>query len=129
MVIFLDFFVMQGALAFVLSLIGLVPVYLLYCFLYEWRYARTPGKQRMGLIVSMGDGSYPSLQAAAVRNVLRYVDWLPVFYGVGWLLARRSERGRRLGDRLAGTVVVRPETTAEPIVRDSNDPSTKTRSE
>lgn len=119
MVVFLDFFVSNGALAFALSIVGLVPVYLLYSFLYEWRYARTPGKQRMGLLVSMDDGSYPCVRAAAVRNVLRYVDWLPILYGVGWLLARRSPEGKRLGDRIASTLVVRPETTAEPILSES----------
>ncbi|ARS90269.1 RDD family protein [Natrarchaeobaculum aegyptiacum] len=115
MVAFTDFFTEQGAQAFLLSLVGLIPIYLLYSFLWEWKFLRTPGKKRMDVLVVEADGSPPGVQAAAVRNVLRYVDWLPVGYLLGWLLARRSSDGRRLGDRLAGTVVVRPRRDAETL--------------
>lgn len=132
MVAFTDFFVAPNSDAFALSIVGLVPIYLLYTFCFEWRYTRTPGKKRMGLLVVEADGSRLGLRTAAVRNIVRYVDWLPAGYAVGWLLARRSSTGKRLGDRLAGTLVVRPVTTAEALYTtdreryDVEDGSTKT---
>ena len=116
MVFFLEFFLQRPGEAMALSVVGLIPVYLLYAFLFEWKHARTPGKKRMGLVVCTDDGDYPDVRAAAIRNALRYVDWLPFGYLLGWLSARRSPDGRRLGDRLAGTLVVRPETSGESIV-------------
>lgn len=117
MVVFLDFFLARPTLAFWLSVVGLIPVYLMYSFLFEWRFARTPGKKRMDLILSTKNGSYPGVSAVAIRNVLRYVDWLPVGYLLGWLLVRRSPTGQRLGDRLGGTFVVRPESTPDSALK------------
>lgn len=118
MVAFTDYFVESGGEAIALSIVGLGPVYLLYTFAFEWRYGTTPGKKRMGLLVATEDGSKPGLLPVATRNALRYVDFLPVGYLLGWVLARRSPRGRRLGDRVADTLVVRPETTSEPLFDD-----------
>ncbi|ELY49348.1 RDD family protein [Natronolimnohabitans innermongolicus] len=124
MVAFTDFFLARAGEAFLLSLVGLVPVYLLYTFAFEWRYGRTPGKKRMGLLVVAEDGTPLGLHGAALRNVVRYVDWLPFGYLLGWVLARRSPDGRRLGDTLAGTCVVRPVTSAEPLYADDTDTDT-----
>ncbi|QLH80628.1 RDD family protein [Halosimplex pelagicum] len=78
-----------------------------YHTLAEWRYGRTIGKALVKIRVTGGDGSPPSLRAAAVRNVLRLVDWLPAFYVVGILAVFASGESRRIGDRVAGTAVVR----------------------
>lgn len=118
MVAFTDYFVANGSEAIALSIVGLAPVYLLYTFAFEWRFGTTPGKKRMGLLVATEDGSKPGLRPAATRNALRYVDFLPVGYVLGWLLARRSPAGRRLGDRVAGTLIVRPETASEALFAD-----------
>lgn len=103
----------RPGLAFIGSLVALAPIHATYCFAFEWRYDRTPGKVRFELTVTTVDGERPGLLAAAVRNLLRYVDWLPVGYLLGWGLARTSPTGQRLGDRLAGTVVVRPAAVVE----------------
>lgn len=125
LVAFTDAFLALGNGALLLSVVGLVPIYLGYTFCFEWRYGRTPGKKRMGLLVVGEDGAHLSVHAAAIRNVLRYVDWLPVGYVLGWFFVRRSPTGRRLGDHLAGTVVVRPVTTAESLYdRDTHARST-----
>jgi uncharacterized RDD family membrane protein YckC len=71
-----------------------------------WR-GQTPGKRAMGLRV-MRDGGFPlDGRAALVRNLLRIVDFLPMFYAVGMTAIFLSSRGKRIGDYAAGTLVVR----------------------
>jgi uncharacterized RDD family membrane protein YckC len=95
-------------LAIAIGAITLTPVG--YFLLLEWlRRGSTPGKAALRLrVVSVG-GEPLGLQAAAVRNVLRIVDFLPFAYVVGGLCALVSAEGQRLGDLAAGTVVVRVE--------------------
>lgn len=78
-----------------------------YHALFEWWTGRTIGKALVRIRVVSEDGSTPSIGASVARNVLRLVDWLPVFYVVGLATMALSTNSRRLGDRLAGTVVVR----------------------
>jgi uncharacterized RDD family membrane protein YckC len=67
---------------------------------------QTPGKRVTGIRV-MRDGGYPvDFRAAFVRNVMRYVDFLPMFYGAGALAVFLSKDSKRLGDYAAGTIVV-----------------------
>nr|WP_282594642.1 RDD family protein [Halomarina salina] len=98
---------------FVGSVVALAPVSVVYGFYFEWRYARTPGKELTGLVVTTPDGIPPGIVACGVRNLLRYVDFLPVGYLLGVLVAGLSSDGRRVGDRVAGTLVVRPRATVE----------------
>ena len=66
---------------------------LAYFVLLEGLLGATLGKLVMGLRVVKLDGSPYSWPAALIRNVLRFVDGLPVFYLVGlilWLLRRKS---------------------------------------
>jgi uncharacterized RDD family membrane protein YckC len=78
-----------------------------YHALLEWRFGRTVGKYLVQIRVTGGDGSPPSLRAALVRNLVRLVDWFPLFYVVGVLAMVVSDRDRRLGDRVGDTLVVR----------------------
>jgi uncharacterized RDD family membrane protein YckC len=67
---------------------------------------QTPGKRAAGIRV-MRDGGYPvDFRAAFVRNIVRYVDFLPLFYGTGALAVFLSKDSKRLGDYAAGTIVV-----------------------
>jgi uncharacterized RDD family membrane protein YckC len=68
---------------------------------------RTPGKAALRLRAVGGGGEPISVSQAAIRNVVRLADYLPVFYGVGIIALFASGRGKRLGDLAAGTVVVR----------------------
>jgi uncharacterized RDD family membrane protein YckC len=78
-----------------------------YHTVLEWRYGKTIGKYLVKIRVTGGDGSPPSLRAAAVRNALRLVDWLPAFYVLGIVAVFASDESRRIGDRVADTAVVR----------------------
>jgi len=73
--------------------------------LAEVRVDVMPGKRLVGLAVADADDhGAPSTRAVLVRGLLRAVDGFG-FYAVGALAAAVSDRGQRLGDRAAGTVV------------------------
>jgi uncharacterized RDD family membrane protein YckC len=68
---------------------------------------RTPGKRWAGLRVVQDGGEPIGWGASAVRNVVRLIDLLPGVYLVGSLTVLLSSRSQRVGDLIAGTVVVR----------------------
>jgi uncharacterized RDD family membrane protein YckC len=85
-------------------------------FLMDWGYAialetlwsgRTVGKRLLGLRVIQRSGVRIGFYHAALRNLARPVDRLPLFYLVGGVSALVSGSQQRLGDMLAGTLVVR----------------------
>lgn len=78
-----------------------------YHTVLEWRTGKTFGKYLVSIRAVEGDGGSLSLRSSLVRNVLRIVDWLPLFYVLGILLVLVSDDHERLGDRLGGTAVVR----------------------
>ena len=53
------------------------------------------------------DGSPARFTQVLIRNLLRLVDFLPGFYGLGVLVIVISPKSQRLGDLAAGTYVVR----------------------
>lgn len=85
---------------------ALLAVGLGYYVVCEALTGMTIGKRMVGIRVVDENGEHLSLTAAVVRNVLRLVDGF-LFYLVGAIFALASPRGQRLGDRAAGTVVVR----------------------
>jgi uncharacterized membrane protein SpoIIM required for sporulation/uncharacterized RDD family membrane protein YckC len=87
-----------------------------YYVLFEWlRDGQTPGKRWLGLRVVQDGGFSVGFTHAAVRNLLRLVDAQPgVLYAVGMIAALVSRRGKRLGDLVAGTIVVRERTATLP---------------
>jgi uncharacterized RDD family membrane protein YckC len=97
-----DSFSVSGAPAF--AGFGLA---LLYFIIMEATLGATIGKLVLNLrVVMAADGSPIDWQAAIVRNVLRFVDGF-AFYLVGFILVCAGATRQRLGDRVAGTVVVR----------------------
>jgi uncharacterized RDD family membrane protein YckC len=68
---------------------------------------RTPGKRSSGLRVVLEGGQPITFSASAVRNLMRLVDFLPTFYLVGIVSILVSAQNQRLGDLVAGAVVVR----------------------
>lgn len=118
------FFVMLAWSALVIALasgLGLRPgwgvgIWLLGGFALEYGYfavqevvfdGRTLGKRVFGLRVVARDGAAAGTAALLVRNVVRLVDIL-----VGVLLMALDPLSRRLGDRLAGTLVVHQQAAA-----------------
>ena len=68
---------------------------------------RTVGKQAAGIRVVGNAGESVRFFPSAIRNILRIVDFLPVFYTIGVVSIVSTQRDQRLGDLAAGTIVVR----------------------
>ena len=88
-------------------LVALFVVLWLYPVVFEamWN-GQTPGKRAMRLRVVRDDGAPVGWLGAFVRNLLRTVDMLPFGYAIGVASGLLDPWGRRLGDLVAGTVVV-----------------------
>ncbi len=91
-------------------------VWLVGLFLVEWGYGclfegwwngQTPGKKILRLRVMKAEGYPISFHEAMLRNLLRAADALPLLYGVGFLTAISNRRMQRIGDLVAGTIVIR----------------------
>ena len=76
-----------------------------YYTYFEGRTGATLGKRIFGMRVVQLDGSPITWRQAVIRNGVRFIDAIG-FYLVGGLLAKSSPTRQRLGDRVAGTVVV-----------------------
>ncbi len=90
-------------------------LYLVLLFIVFWGYpilceglfnGQTPGKRALGLRVVAGDGAPIGWIASIVRNLMRTVDMLPFGYACGLVSCLADPYGRRLGDLVAGTLVV-----------------------
>ncbi|MFQ3580312.1 MAG: RDD family protein [Chloracidobacterium sp.] len=72
-----------------------------------WWNGQTPGKRWLRLRVIRIDGRPIGFFEALVRNVLRSIDFLPSGYALGVMSIMLHREARRLGDLVAGTVVVK----------------------
>lgn len=100
------------------AIAGSFLLYFGYFAGFEWRWnGQTPGKRLLELRAIDDRGLRIDLFQALLRNLFRIVDMMPLlvaldflaigFYGVGGLSLLLSPSGKRLGDRAAGTLVVR----------------------
>ena len=80
-----------------------------YFAFFEWIWnGQTPGKRWLKLRVIREDGRPVTFWEAAVRNLLRTFDMMPApFYSIGLISVFISSSDQRVGDMVAGTVVVR----------------------
>ena len=93
----------------------IVAIAILFYFVLVYGYyivfesiwnGQTPGKRLTHLRVIKDSGQPITAIDAVGRNLLRIVDQLPFGYGIGVLCAWISPQSKRLGDYVAGTVVV-----------------------
>ena len=118
MALFIDhliaFALMMLAVAFVPESLALMKavfftfIYLAYFVVLEALWSRTPGKFVEGLVVRKLNGNRCGWRAALIRGSLRVVEVNPLLLGglPAGLVIIASERKQRIGDLLAGTVVV-----------------------
>ena len=108
------FALMMFAVAFVPESLPLLKavffffIYLAYFVVLEALWSRTLGKFVQGLVVRKLDGNPCDWRAALIRGSLRIVEVNPLLLGglPAGLVIIASERKQRIGDLLAGTVVV-----------------------
>ena len=85
-------------------------------FCFEWLLnGQTPGKRMLHIRVIKQGGYALRFFDTLLRNLLRVVDFLPLFYGVGLTSLLLTRDSQRLGDLVAGTLVV----YQEPVETDS----------
>lgn len=78
-----------------------------YGIVTEWKWrGQTLGKRALRLRVMDVQGLKLQLSQVVMRNLLRAVDFLPMFYLVGGTACVLNRRLQRLGDLAANTVVV-----------------------
>ncbi len=100
--------VLQFAGAFGMGLFFIIT------FLIEWFYpvvfeaiqGATPGKKSYGLVVVYDNGLPVSFSGSMTRNLFRAIDFLPAFYTIGGICILLSDKSKRVGDLLGGTMVV-----------------------
>ena len=92
----------------------LVGATFFYYFIFEWLFSATIGKLVMKIRVLGIDGNSCTMQESAIRNLLRLIEWLPLFYVFGLIipfyifgaiLLMTSKKRQRAGDRIAHTIV------------------------
>lgn len=79
---------------------------IVYFSVLEGLFGQTAGKAVVGIRVTDLNGGRPSWAAIIVRNFLRIIDSFPGIYLLGALAVRFSPLHQRIGDRVAGTIVV-----------------------
>lgn len=103
----------------------LVAGFILLNFLMVWGYfalfeaywkGQTPGKRVMKLRVLKDSGRSITLFEAMARNLLRIVDSLPSMYVVGLITMVCNRSNKRLGDFVAGTIVVHERMDEQPLL-------------
>ncbi|MDF2630064.1 MAG: hypothetical protein K0R39_3895 [Symbiobacteriaceae bacterium] len=106
---------LDGVLLTIL-LLGIGFLFFLYKLVLEafWN-GQTVGKRVVGIRVIKANGLPVDFLQVVIRNLLRVIDYLPLQYLVGTVSIVASRRGQRLGDIVAGTVVVRDQRPTVPL--------------
>lgn len=97
-----------GTSALAIALLFSLAAMFGYPLLFEivWN-GQTPGKRMIGIRLVRGDGGPITGMAAVIRNVVRLIDFLPVYYIIGMIVMLIDRKSRRLGDLAAGTICVK----------------------
>lgn len=94
----------------------LLAIWALLSFVFLWGYyiffelswnGQSLGKRLVRLRVVREGGRPITFVSSAIRNLVRLIDFLPGFYGLGVLVMFIDKRARRLGDLAGGTLVVK----------------------
>ncbi|RPJ49818.1 MAG: RDD family protein [Chloroflexi bacterium] len=98
------------SISWVIALMGLISFFFFwgYYIFFEMLWnGQSPGKSLTKLRVIRADGLPVTLTESIVRNLVRLIDFLPIYYGIGVVTMFINHQSRRLGDLAAGTLVVR----------------------
>lgn len=114
----------EGGAGIVFTLYGMVVLVGYHALFETFWQGRTPGKRLLGLRVTDTSGRGLSAAQAWLRNLLRLADALPPPFLIGLLLVAFQRQHRRLGDLVAGTIVVRDRPRTRAVGDDTVDTDT-----
>jgi uncharacterized RDD family membrane protein YckC len=106
----------------VIAIFVLIPFLLQwgYFSLFEgWWHGQTPGKRVAKIRVIQQSGRAITIFESLSRNFVRAIDFLPTFYVVGTISIFVTSRSQRLGDLVAGTLVVHEGQTHDSSTQDN----------
>ncbi|MBP3952676.1 RDD family protein [Bacillus suaedae] len=115
MVLFFVFVMIGQDNLFIESSTVPIAIMVISIFLVNWGYffaveyfsgGRTIGKKMIGIRVIQENGHSITLLASFIRNLLRIIDQLPASYLLGMTMVFLHSKHKRLGDIVAGTIVV-----------------------
>jgi uncharacterized RDD family membrane protein YckC len=96
----------QGLANFFLALFITFGIFAYFIVLEVLWQGQTLGKKMLKIRVLQSDGTPLNWRSSFMRNILRIADILPGFSGLGFMTLFLNENSQRLGDLIAGTVVV-----------------------
>ncbi len=95
------------SITFAITIIALFLINWGYFFAYEYfSGGKTIGKKIIGIRVIQENGHSITLLSSFIRNFLRIIDMLPANYFLGMIMVYFHSKHKRLGDLVAGTIVV-----------------------
>lgn len=105
------------AVAVILAVVNFAFVGYFMAFEF-FMHGQTPGKRSVSIRVVSNAGFGLSPGAILIRNIFRLLDTVPIL----WFVPVVTERGQRLGDMVAGTIVIQeqppaPDAVAERVSR------------
>jgi len=118
----------QSLATWVFALLVLLAFILYYGYFAAFEAlwgGQTPGKRAIGLRVISVSGQPITTFDALLRNLLRIVDQMPGIYAVGVLSIFFTARNQRLGDLVAGTVVVQEHRLVQAELQSAAAPATR----
>ncbi|MGG1661515.1 RDD family protein [Brevibacillus sp. NRS-1366] len=92
-----------------------IAIVILFVFVLNFGYflvleafwaGQTVGKKLLGIRVIRDNGQPATFLSSAIRNLFRVVDVLPTGYFLGAMVSIFHPRDKRIGDLVAGTIVV-----------------------
>lgn len=96
----------MGTVWIVTFVIAFLVYFLYHPMLELLMRGRTPGKRKAGARIVTLEGATPTAGSLLLRNLFRLIDGMPGFYIVGLGFCLFTEKRVRLGDMVAGTVLV-----------------------
>jgi len=97
-----------------LLLLGVFFVFFGYHFFFELTMnGQTIGKKIARIRVRQEGGYAPGFWNILLRNLIRPIDFFPSFYALGVAAMFVSKKAKRLGDYVAGTIVVKESSTTK----------------
>lgn len=112
------FYVFIAIVSCILVAILFIPVFF-YRFLSEYLFSgRTVGKMATGLRVIKVNGQVPSITDYFLRSSFMLIDLWMSLGSFGFLTSSSSDRNQRIGDMVAGTVVIRLRPSVSYTIKD-----------